>query len=230
MVFSTDDRSRWGGHRGRASELVDEHRERSLRQHERMHMEGRLRSGRRGGFGFRDEPRDGFPFGPFGHGPGFGRGPKVARGDVRIAVLRLLAEEPRNGYQLIQELSKRSDGVWRPSPGSIYPVLQLLGDEGLVRSTEIDGKRVFQLTDEGQTVAKGLGEHLAAPWETASGNVDDATFDLRNLIGQVAAATVQVSQAGTDAQIEKAKELLVGTRRSLYRILADDESDTATEN
>jgi hypothetical protein len=99
-----------------------------------------------------------------------------------------------------------------------------------VRSTEIDSKRVFQLTEEGQTVAKGLGEHLPAPWEVASNNVDDATFDLRNLIGQVAAATVQVSQAGSEAQIEKAKALLVGTRRSLYRILADDETSESTAN
>src|SRR5215204_4698819 len=88
--------------------------------------------------------------GQFGF-PGFGppRGPRARRGDVRAALLVLLAEEPRNGYGLIQEIERRSDGVWRPSPGSVYPALQLLEDEGLVRPAA-DGRKLFELTDEGR--------------------------------------------------------------------------------
>src|SRR5881396_519230 len=84
-------------------------------------------------------------------GPGFGRRRRMRRGDVRAALLVLLAEEPRNGYGLMQEIERRSDGVWRPSPGSVYPALALLEDEGLVRTTEEDGRKVFTLTDAGRT-------------------------------------------------------------------------------
>ena len=93
-----------------------------------------------------------------------GRG-RARRGDVRLALLRLLAEEPRNGYQLMQTIEERSDGRWRPSPGSVYPTLAQLEDEGLVRSTESDGARHFEITDAGR-------EHLEtradepAPWDT----------------------------------------------------------------
>src|SRR5712691_12502137 len=94
------------------------------------------------------------PWGPGFGGPFFGRGPKVGRGDVRAAILALLAEDsPMHGYQVIQELTERSGGVWRPSPGSIYPTLQLLEDEGLVRSEEVEGKRVFHLTEAGTAEA-----------------------------------------------------------------------------
>src|SRR5213079_3522103 len=99
----------------------------------------------RGGWG---GPWGGPPFGPRGFGGGRRR--RMRRGDVRAAVLVLLAEEPRNGYGLMQEIERRSDGVWRPSPGSVYPALQQLEDEGLVRSTESDGRRVFELTEAGR--------------------------------------------------------------------------------
>ena len=118
--------------------------------------------GPRGGRGGRGHHRGrGGPFGPWG--PGGGRGPRARRGDVRAALLVLLAEEPRNGYGLIQEIESRSEGVWRPSPGSVYPALQLLEDEGLIRSEERDGRSVLTLTDEGR---KHVEENdLGAPWE-----------------------------------------------------------------
>jgi DNA-binding PadR family transcriptional regulator len=185
--------------------------------------------GRHGAFGF-GGPRGGFPFGPFDRGGMFGPGPKVGRGDVRTAVLRLLAEEPRNGYQIIQELTERSGGVWRPSPGSVYPALQQLEDEGLVRAEETDGKRVFRLTEEGQGTVKALAD-TAAPWETAAQGVDTEegalAMELRMLIGQVAGAVIQVAQVGNAAQVARAKDLMTNTRRSLYRILAEDD-DGAT--
>src|SRR5207245_10698959 len=94
-------------------------------------------------------------FGP-GHGPR-GRGRKARRGDFRTAALLLLAEEPRNGYQLMQEVEERSEGAWRPSPGSVYPALAQLEDEGLIRSEQIDGRRLFVITEQGRALVEARG-------------------------------------------------------------------------
>ena len=181
--------------------------------------------GPRGGRGGRGHHRGrGGPFGPWG--PGGGRGPRARRGDVRAALLVLLAEEPRNGYGLMQEIESRSEGVWRPSPGSVYPALQQLEDEGLIRAEERDGGRVFTLTDEGRT---HVAEHdLGAPWEAVRDDMGHGIPELRGLIAQVAAAAWQVAQAGTEAQATEAKRILTETRKSLYRLLAeDDDGDSA---
>jgi DNA-binding PadR family transcriptional regulator len=182
----------------------------------------------RGGRGHRGHRGRGGPFGPWGMpGPfGGGRGPRARRGDVRAALLVLLAEEPRNGYGLMQEIERRSEGVWRPSPGSVYPALQQLEDEGLIRAEERDGGRVFTLTDEGRT---HVAEHdLGAPWEAVRDDMGHGIQELRGLIAQVAAAAWQVAQAGTEAQAAEAKRILTETRKSLYRLLAeDDEGDSA---
>src|SRR5580658_9560567 len=112
---------------------------------------GGHRHRRGGGPGLRGGP-GGFPFGGFGGGgypsgpPWRGGGRKARRGDIRTAALLLLAEEPRNGYQIMQEVEERSEGAWRPSPGSVYPALQQLEDEGLIRSEEVDGRKLFRLT------------------------------------------------------------------------------------
>ncbi len=171
---------------------------------------GRGRRGWQGGW-----QGGGFP------GPGFGRGPRVGRGDVREAVLALLAEQPMHGYQMIGELAERSDGAWRPSPGSVYPVLAMLADEGLVHAEEADGKRVFHLTEAGRAyVASRAGE--PKPWETAAAAMDDDVTALRTLAFGIGAAVVQVAQTGSEEQIEAARAVLAEARRALYRILADD--------
>src|SRR3954465_14156987 len=176
------------------------------------HMSGR---GSRGGPGRRGHGgRHGFG-GPWG-GPPFGRGPRARRGDVRAALLVLLAEEPRNGYQLIQEIAERSGGVWRPSPRAVYPALQQLEDEGLVRAEESDGKRSFRLTPEGEAYVEEHRERLAAPWDAVSRGVGPGMIELRDLVFQVGAAVMQVAHAGTDAQVGEAKKVLAGTRRALY--------------
>jgi DNA-binding PadR family transcriptional regulator len=175
--------------------------------------------GGRGGF-------EGFPFGGFGPGGGgrFGRGGRKARrGDIRTAALLLLAEEPRNGYQIMQEVQERSDGVWRPSPGSVYPALQQLEDEGLIRSSEGGGRtgRVFELTDAGTTQVGERDADAPAPWEQMSNNVSDQAFELAGTMREVAFAFTQVMRTGSDAQIGEARKLLAATRGDLYRILAD---------
>lgn len=161
------------------------------------------------------------PFGP-GRGRGPGRGPRARRGDVRAAVLLLLAEQPMHGYQIIGELAERSGGAWRPSPGSIYPLLQMLADEGLVRAEDTDGRKVFHLTEAGTAEATAAGERRT-PWETAAEGIDDATAGLARQAMAVYTAAAQVAQAGDSAHVESATRVLDEARRSLYRILAGDE-------
>jgi len=176
-------------------------------------------------------PGFGPPFGPdfmFGPGgPGFRgrRGRRARRGDVRAAALLLLAEEPRNGYQLMQEIEQRSDGLWRPSPGSVYPALQQLEDEGLIRGTGRDGKRTFELTDEGRAHVEEHRERLGVPWELPGKNVPSEAFELRTAVQQVAVAAMQLAQTATQAQLAEARRVLDDARRALYRILAEDEPE-----
>jgi DNA-binding PadR family transcriptional regulator len=164
-------------------------------------------------------------FGPFGRG---GRGKRARRGDVRAAVLLLLEEEPRNGYQLMQEIEERSGGVWRPSPGSVYPALQLLADEGLIRSEARDGGNIFELTDAGKAHVEEHRERFGSPWQQAGEGVPEGMRELGGMLGQVAEAVRQVMQAGTEEQVASAAKLLADTRRSLYRVLAGDETPPAT--
>ena len=180
---------------------------------------GRHMGGWRGGPGW--PPFPGFP--PFAD-PRRHRGPRAKRGDVRAAALVLLAEEPRNGYQIIQEIETRSGGVWRPSPGSVYPALQQLEDEGLIRATETDpGRKAFELTQEGRAYVERHAGDLEAPWDAVAGTVADDMIDMRQLFGQVAMAASQVASVGTEAQIESARQILILARRNLYGILASDE-------
>jgi DNA-binding PadR family transcriptional regulator len=161
------------------------------------------------------------------HGPGpmhfgFGRGRRMRRGDVRSAILLLLEEEPRNGYQVMQELESRSEGMWRPSPGSVYPALQLLADEGLVRSEARDGGNVFELTDAGREHVEEHRERLGTPWEQAGAGMPEGVRELGGLLGQVATAVRQVMHAGSEEQAAEAAKILAETRRALYRILAEE--------
>jgi DNA-binding PadR family transcriptional regulator len=216
----------------------------------RWHGDDGERHGRGGGRG-RGRGRDHFG-GPFGGpgfpgGPGFGgpevhglgeflreqrgmRGPRARRGDVRAAALSLLTEQPMNGYQIIQEIGERSGGVWRPSPGSVYPALQQLEDEGLIKAEAGEGgRRAYQLTDEGQQYAASHEAELKAPWDIVTGNAGATAIEMRKLIGQVAMAAYQVISAGNDAQAAQARQVLVDTRKALYRILAADEDETASD-
>jgi DNA-binding PadR family transcriptional regulator len=167
--------------------------------------------------------------GPFGFGRGGGpggggrgRGRRARRGDIRTAALLLLAEEPRNGYQIMQEVQERSSGIWSPSPGSVYPALAQLEDEGLIRTQESDGRKLFAITDEGRAALAERGAERPAPWEqTGDGG---GRHELGRLMHEAASAFAQVMRTGSAAQIAKAAEVIAGTRRDLYRILADGDT------
>lgn len=175
----------------------------------------------RGGSGSRGP--GGFGFAPFS-GP---RAPKARRGDVRIGILAVLADGARNGYQIIQDISERSGGAWKPSPGSVYPTLQQLEDEGLVVADRPEGRRTFDLTDDGRAYVRDHAADLAEVWASMADSQDDGHQDMRAMIGQVMGAAAQVAFAGSSSQRDAARQVLVDARRRLYQILADgqDEAD-----
>ena len=163
------------------------------------------------------------PFGAGWFGPPPWAGRRARRGDVRAALLALLTEKPMHGYDVIQELESRSGGAWRPSPGSIYPTLQMLEDGGLVTSEDRDGKRVYSLTDAGKAEVEERKERTgdAPPWEFGPGG-GDGQMQLRDAFFQLAAALMQVARTGTTQQMKQAGEIVAEARKKVYAILAQD--------
>jgi len=205
----------------------------------REHRGGnRMRMRTRGGPGPGPGAWAGGPFefgmrgGPFGPPRFGGRGPRVRRGDVRAAILDLLAEgQPWNGYQIIQEIGARTQGVWRPSAGSVYPALQQLEDEALVRAEAgEDRRRMYTLTEEGRAYVEEHADELKASWDAVTGSLNDTEVQLRHTIHQVMVAVSQVAQAGSAAQVQQAGKILADTRRALYRILATDGEDAEEDS
>jgi DNA-binding PadR family transcriptional regulator len=168
------------------------------------------------------------PFGPMGpvfmSRHGFGRGPRARKGDVRSVILDVLAEGGQwNGYQLIQVIAERTQGVWRPSAGSVYPALQQLEDEGLIAPEGEGRRRMYTLTDEGREYVGAHAAELRASWDAAAGMADDVAIELHDMVHQVRMAVMEVHRAGSASQLAQARKVLAEARRSMYRILAGDE-------
>ncbi|MGZ4596585.1 MAG: PadR family transcriptional regulator [Actinomycetes bacterium] len=205
--------------------------------HQHHHAPGR-RAGRV--WNEADRPEDGLPptsggrrgAGRRGHGHhhghgGFGPGPgrrRASRGNVRAAVLALLAEEPQHGYAIIGELAERSGGLWRPSPGSIYPVLGQLQQDGLVTADETEGRRVFQLTEAGRSYVADHADELSEPWTTGESRRRDRAVTLFDAVRALGGAAREVARNGTDEQVRRARQVVDDARKALYRILAEDPS------
>lgn len=182
--------------------------------------------GRRGGL--HRGHRGGHRRGPGGRGDWGGRGPwgpprgrRRDRGDVLHAILLLLAEQPRHGYEILTELADRSDGRWQPSPGSIYPVLKRLAQDGLVAPSSIGGKRVFSLTDAGRALVEAEGPSWGEPWASLDDDEQDAASALWNEGRLLGGAVQQVSQLSDPAQIAATTEILVEARKRIYALLAE---------
>ena len=163
----------------------------------------------------RHDPRTGRDGAPFGFG-GRGQRGMIRRGEIRPLILGTLATRPMHGYEVIQELEAQSGGRWRPSAGSVYPTLQQLTDEGLLTSEEIDGRRVYSLTDEGKAAAS------AAPKVGWPKDARDGSREIRHLARQVAEAAMQVQRVGSPNAIVGTQEILLDTRAKLYGLLAAD--------
>ncbi|MGA5413415.1 PadR family transcriptional regulator [Streptomyces pseudogriseolus] len=211
-----------------------------MRDYGHEHGHGHGHGGPQGGRGDFERLRAAFgPFGPGGPGgpggpwgPGFGHGGpwggrgrggprgRARRGDVRASILALLKDRPMHGYEMIQEIAERSGGAWKPSPGSVYPTLQLLEDEGLIISESEGGKKLFSLTEAGRTAAEDGPE---APWEEASRGVDwEALSEIRQAGFGLMEAFGQVWKTGSKEQREKALAVINEARKKLYLILADE--------
>lgn len=206
MYMSREDRGSYGEGRGYGRGRRDEE-----------HGHGRERHDDRPP-GFEGERR----------GPRGGRGgPRAGRGDVRSAMLLLLSERPLHGYQIIQILSERSGGCWQPSPGSVYPALQLLEDEGLIQAVQDEGRRVFHLTEAGREYVDAHREEFNAALKGMADTTSNGAMELHNLLRQVGMTVREFAHVGTPEQISAAQKLLINTRRQLYRILAEDDTTTS---
>jgi DNA-binding PadR family transcriptional regulator len=209
-----------------------DHAEGHLRQH-RGHREGEEHGGRR----FRRGPGGGFGgFGPPFGGPGFGgpgfgghgfgprgpRGGRARRGDVRAAILSLLGDGPSNGYGLIRGIADRTEGSWRPSPGSVYPTLAQLVDEGLIEPVAGEGSRSdYQLTDAGREYVTAHSDEIAAAWSSPAAAGPGEFGDLFEATGKLLGVVRQFATDASAEQRERAVAKIDGLRRELYAILAE---------
>lgn len=165
-------------------------------------------------------------------GPDLGpsRGPKVRRGDVRSAILDVLAGGDMNGYQVIQTIQERSGGGWKPSPGSVYPTVQQLEDEGLLHTREADGRRELHLTTEGRRYVDANPDLMAGTWkpfedgESVTHGPAGGISALAPAVKQLMSAVGQVMTQGSDAQRLEAVEILHDARRRLYGLLAEEDA------
>lgn len=167
-------------------------------------------------------------------GPGWGgpsrRPGKARRGDVRAAILSVLQDTDLNGYQMIQEIEERSGGAWKPSPGSVYPTLQQLEDEGLVVAGAPDGRRTYRLTEEGRSYAEEHADELAAPWRAFSQSPDEDVDEhgVKPVVGQLMGALWQIMATGTPEQQSAAREALGDLRKTLFQILAEGDEERSS--
>ncbi len=178
------------------------------------HRHGEQRGRRHGGPPFGPGPFRGGPF------PG-GRRRRTSRGDIRTAVLALLAEQSRHGYEIIQEIAERSGGVWRPSPGSVYPTISQLEDEGLACVEKADGRRMVSLTEAGTSYVTEHRTELDAVWAALGRDADSEAGELWEQLGALHAAAQQVMAAGTPEQVTAATAAVTDARRTIYRLLAE---------
>jgi DNA-binding PadR family transcriptional regulator len=203
----------------------------------RLQETARMKAGHRGaglhgpwdwGFGWPGGPGQRHSQWAGSPGPHGSRGPKASRGDVRAAILALLREGPRNGYQIMSEIEERSGGAWRPSPGAVYPALAQLADEGLIIGEESGGRRTFSLTDAGRAYIEENPEMARGTWESTARQEHWQVPGLFAQAARLGTGIVQMAHAGTPEQIRAAERLLEQTHRRLYHILAED-TDTGTD-
>jgi DNA-binding PadR family transcriptional regulator len=215
-----------GDHRG------PHERRRHSRREARNEVLDHLRAHRGGPFG-PGGPGFGREFAGFG-GPGFGFGPgprggrrgpgprgggRGKRGDVRAAILKLLADRPMHGYEMIQEIAERSNDLWKPSPGSVYPTLQLLEDEGLIVAAQSEGsKKLFELTDDGKAAAEKIE---TAPWTEIAEGADPVQVNLRNAVAQLFGAIRQSAFTASAEQQQRILDIVNNARREIYQILGE---------
>ncbi len=171
---------------------------------------------------FHERDRGEWGFGSHGrHGGPRGRGPRTRRGDIRVALLAALGDGPGHGYELIQRLEARTGGRWKPSPGSVYPTLQMLEEGGFVSSAQQGDKKVYTITEAGQTELQERMSDAGGPPPWLDGDMSGGHGELRKAVAQLAMAARQVGMGGDEAQVAAATTILTDARRKLYQLLAE---------
>ena len=206
--------------------MAHEHDHDTVHEHERDHdhphehdhghdhfFAGRGMRGPRGRWG----ERGGWGGERGGFGRGWGGGRRMPRGAIRTAILVALRDEPAHGYEVMRRLEEMSGGLWRPSPGSVYPHLQMLEDEGLVQSSDVDGSRMYTLTDTGRAEA----ENAPLPWQAGRRDRRRGPHAPPGM-GQLMSAAKQLAGAGQKSQLERGIAVVQQARKELYQILAED--------
>lgn len=201
--------------------------------HYRHNLRG-MKMKRRGfDFGQGDDPFGG-EFG--GRGRGFGpRGPKgprrhrQRRGDIRFVLLQLLKDESHHGYELIKAIEERSGGFYRPSPGMIYPTLQLLEEEGNLTSQLVDDKRVYTITDAGRKLLEEQenSQQGGPRWGRHKNQDFPQMMELRQSMMALFESVMQTARYGTPEQVKAVQGLIEATNQQVHAIMAQSRpSDT----
>ncbi len=150
---------------------------------------------------------------------------KAGRGDIQAMILDVLQSKPMHGYEIIRYLEDRSQGVWRPSPGSIYPTLQMLVDQGLIEAEEDKGKKIYSLTEAGKQKAKSQ-DPQDMPWERGN-RAPERIMQLRMIGMQFMKTMKQIIRHGSDQQFDAAREVVEKSLKDLCDIAdGSDASET----
>lgn len=150
----------------------------------------------------------------------WGDEPRTPRGDIKYLLLTLIAEQPQHGYQLIKELEARQGGFYRPSPGSVYPNLQLLEEGGYLTSEQMEGKRIYTITESGKQLLaeRENPHHLKEQVET-----QQPLIELKNAVMELKGAVMQVARGGNLDRVSQVQEILKRAKREIYAILSQED-------
>ena len=146
---------------------------------------------------------------------------RTRRGDIKFILLELLAERPQNGYELMNELETRRGGFRRPSPGSVYPTLQMLEEGGYLTSEEVEGKRVYTITESGKQFLSDRKPQSDSRNNTFVESKPSELIELRRTLTELNDAVTQVARSSNVDLANRVCDLLVQVKRNIYKLLAE---------
>ncbi|GAA6615504.1 PadR family transcriptional regulator [Scytonema sp. NUACC26] len=154
---------------------------------------------------------------------GWGDEPRTRRGDIKFMLLGLLSERPQHGYELIKELETRRGGFHRLSPGSVYPTLQMLEEGGYLTSEQVDGKRVYTITDSGRQFLSDRNQQADSrnTYDSFMESKPSELIELRRTLTDLNDAVTQIARSGNLEQALRVRDLLVQVKREIYKFLAE---------
>jgi DNA-binding PadR family transcriptional regulator len=155
-------------------------------------------------------------------GGDWGDEPRTRRGDIKFILLELLSERSQHGYELMKELEARRGGFRRSSPGSVYPTLQMLEEGGYLTSEEVDGKRVYTITESGRQFLRDRNpQSYSRDADNRFTEKPSELIELRRTLTEVNDAVTQVARSGNLEQANRVRDLLIQAKREIYKLLAE---------